>query len=183
MSRIFAALFVSGACLAFAGAQEITSGLAVGKGPTPFHPLNVTGEFAGQKNCIVCEYGGSAVAAVFARKDSESLTKLVKQLDAASSKGVKSFVIYLSDDENAPKNLKAYADKNDIKNTVLAVDNITGPKAWAIAKDAEVTVVLYNRRKVEANHVFGEGKINSQGVEAVLADLPKILVKSADANE
>ena len=179
-SQIFAALFVSGACLAMAGAQEITSGLAVGKGPTPFHPLNVTGEYAGQKNCIVCNYGGSSVAAVFARKESENLTKLIKQLDAASAKGVKSFVIYLSDDENAPKQLKTFAEKNGVKNTVFAVDNVTGPKAWSIAKDAEVTVVLYNRRKVEANHVFGEGKLSSQGVDAVVADLPKILVKAGE---
>jgi hypothetical protein len=29
------------------------SGPQVGKTPTPFHPLNVTGPYAGQKQCLV----------------------------------------------------------------------------------------------------------------------------------
>lgn len=175
MKRMLGVVLAGAVCLAAASADEIVSGLAVGKGPTPFHPLNVTGEYAGQKNCLVCNYGGSPVAAVFARKDSEALTALVKQLDAAGSKGLKSFVVYLSDDENRPNQAKALADKLDLKNTVLAVDNVTGPKAWTISKDADVTVVLYNRRKVEANHTFAEGKLDSRAVELIVADLPKIL--------
>lgn len=181
MMRVFGTVFLAAACVSVALADGITSGLAVGKGPTPFHPLNVTGENAGQKSCIVCSYGGSPVAAVFARKDSEGLAKLVKELDAAGSKGLKSFVVYLSDDESRPDEIKQFAAKNGIKNTVLAVDNVTGPKAWQIAKDAEVTVVLYNRRKVEANHSFGSGQLDAKGVAAVVANLPKILVKNNDA--
>ena len=33
--------------------EPLKSGLQVGKSPTPFHPLNVTGEKAGKKNCLV----------------------------------------------------------------------------------------------------------------------------------
>jgi hypothetical protein len=32
---------------------SLKSGLAVGESPTPFHPLNVTGPFAGKKQCLV----------------------------------------------------------------------------------------------------------------------------------
>lgn len=176
--RTLGILAASAVCLSVAFAQELTSGLAVGRGPTPFHPLNITGEYAGQKNCIVCEYGGDPVAAIFARKDSDALTGLIKQLDAAGSKGLKSFVVYLTDDENRPTQIKAFAEKNGVKNTVLAIDNVTGPKAWTIAKEAEVTVVLYNKRKVEANHSFAEGKLDSKGVTAIVNDLPKILVST-----
>ena len=33
--------------------ESLKSGLPVGGSPTPFHPLNVTGPFAGQKQCLV----------------------------------------------------------------------------------------------------------------------------------
>ena len=110
------------------------------------------------------------------------MTSLVKKLDAEGAQGLKSFVVYLNDDENLPDQLKSYAAKIGLKNTVLAVDNVTGPQAWTIAKDADVTVVLYNKRNVEANHAFAEGKLDAKGVAAVLADLPKILVKKKDVD-
>jgi hypothetical protein len=33
--------------------DSLKSGLQVGDSPTPFHPLNVTGPFAGKKQCLV----------------------------------------------------------------------------------------------------------------------------------
>jgi hypothetical protein len=33
--------------------DSLKSGLTVGEHPTPFHPLNVTGPFEGQKQCLV----------------------------------------------------------------------------------------------------------------------------------
>lgn len=33
--------------------ETLKSGLQVGESPTPFHPLNVTGSEAGQKQCLV----------------------------------------------------------------------------------------------------------------------------------
>ena len=120
-------------------------------------------------------YGGSPVAAVFVRKTSDALTSLVKKLDAAKENGLNSFVVYLSDDEKLADQLKSFADKNGIKNTVLATMEVGGPRGWKIAKDAEVTVVLYNRRNVEANHTFAAGKLDAKGVTAIVDDLPKIL--------
>jgi hypothetical protein len=105
------------------------------------------------------------------------LTSLVKKLDAEGAHGLKSFVVYLSDDEKLPDQLKAYAAKIGLKNTILAVDNVPGPAAWTIAKEADVTVVLYTKRIVEANHAFADGKLDAKGVANVLADLPKILTK------
>jgi hypothetical protein len=100
---------------------------------------------------------------------------LVKKVDAKGKDGLKSFVVYLSDDEKLEDQLKDYADKVGLKNTVLTIDNVAGPKAWHIAKDAEVTVILYNKRNVEANHAFKAGELNSAAVEKVVADIPKVL--------
>jgi hypothetical protein len=103
------------------------------------------------------------------------LTSLVKKVDAKGKEGLKSFVVYLSDDETLEDQLKSYADKLGIQNTVLAIDNVAGPRAWHISKDAEVTVILYNKRKVEATHAFKAGELNSAAVEKVVKDIPKIL--------
>lgn len=55
MSRSAMLAAVAGVFLAGSlGAEEIKSGLQPGeKLPGPFHPLNITGSKAGQKNCLV----------------------------------------------------------------------------------------------------------------------------------
>jgi len=116
---------------------------------------------------------------IFAREVSDSLTSLVKKIDAAtaenSEKKMGSFVVFLSDDEKLADQLKTLAEKSNLKNTVLAVDNVAGPKNYDVAKDADVTVVLYNKRKIESNYAFRKGELNEKGIQKVLADLPKIV--------
>jgi hypothetical protein len=103
------------------------------------------------------------------------LTSLVKKLDKASQdKKFNSFVVLMTDDENAEAQLKKLAQNNGIKKTVLTVDNPAGPPAYKIAKDAEVTVLLYNKRDVKANHAFRSGQFSDKSIDAVLSDVPKI---------
>jgi hypothetical protein len=103
------------------------------------------------------------------------LTSLVKQFDAAvGEKKIKSFVCFLSDDEKLPDQLKELAKKEKIKNTPFAIDNPAGPDAYKIAKDAEVTVLLYKAHTVEANHSFRKGELTADAVEKVVKDLSKI---------
>src|SRR6516162_7990453 len=98
---------------------------------------------------------------IFAREVSDNLTSLVKKIDAATGENKKarmgSFVVFCSDDEGLEKKLKALADKESIKNTIFAIDNPAGPKAYKVAKDAEVTVILYDRQTVRSNHAYRKG--------------------------
>ncbi|HKB04202.1 MAG TPA: hypothetical protein VKD90_18405 [Gemmataceae bacterium] len=107
------------------------------------------------------------------------MTSLVKQIDEATAKNKKaemgSFVIFLDKSEDTEKKVKEFAEKNGIKETVLALDNPAGPKGYEIAKDANVTVLLYTNRKVKANFVFEKGKMKTEDVEKVIKELPKIL--------
>ena len=116
---------------------------------------------------------------IFAREASDSLTSLVKKIDAATEqnkgKNMKSFIVFLTDEESANDKLKQLAEKNSIKHLVVSIDNVAGPKGYNIAKDADVTVVLYNKRQVESNYAFKKGELNSQAIEKIMADLPKIL--------
>jgi len=68
-------------------ADKLTSGPQPGnKVPGPFHPLNVTGEKAGEKHCLYCQNGTNPVAMIFARQPSQALTKLIKKIDETIAK-------------------------------------------------------------------------------------------------
>ena len=113
--------------------------------------------------------GNSPVAAVFAREITPGLTSLVKKLEQASSsdsKG-KAFVVLLSDDDKAESNLKDLAKSEKIEKVWLTVDNPTGPKNLKIAKEADVTVVLYANKKVSKTLAFEKGKLTEKDADAV----------------
>jgi hypothetical protein len=115
---------------------------------------------------------------IFAREISDNLTSLVKKIDAANAKNAKmgSFVCFLSDEEKLEGQLKELAKKEKLSKTVLSIlDNRAGPRGYDVHKDADVTVVLYVRRDVKANHAFKKGELNEKAIEKIMADLPKIL--------
>jgi hypothetical protein len=118
---------------------------------------------------------------IFAREIDSNLTSLVKKIDAATAanKSCKmgSFVVFCSDDKDLEGKLKELAEKEGLKNCILTLDNTAGPTKYNVAKDASVTVVLYNKRKVEANYAFKKGEMKADDVEKILKDLPKITEK------
>ncbi len=113
---------------------------------------------------------------IFAKEINGPLTSLVKKVDEANAKQGKkmaSFIVVLKED--AKDQLKKLADKEGIKHVVLTCDNPEGVQALKIAKDADVTVILYRNKKVKVNHAFRKGELKGKDIEAILADLPKIL--------
>jgi|SRR5262245_23885473 len=118
---------------------------------------------------------------IFAREVSDNLTSLVKKIDAATAanKGARmgSFVVFLTDDEDkTQKSLKDLAKKEGIKSCVLAtVDSPAGPNGYNIAKEADVTVVLYTKRNVKINYAFKKGELKSSDIEKIVGDLKEIL--------
>jgi hypothetical protein len=116
---------------------------------------------------------------IFAREVSDSLTSLVKKIDAETAKNSKqkmgSFVVFLSDDEKLSDKLEGLAKKEGIKKCVLSIDNPAGPPGYNVTKDADITVVLYNNRVVVANYAFKKGGLNDASIAKIMADVPKIL--------
>jgi hypothetical protein len=166
--------------VALAGGTAVKSGPQVGdKVPGPFHPLNINGEKAGQKHCLYCQHGTSPVAMIFAREVTPELTKLIKKIDEATAKNrtanMGSFVVFLSDSEALGDQLKEVANKENIKTCVLSIDNPAGLKGYNFARDAAVTVVLYEDHTVRANHSFRKGQLNEQAINRIVADIPKIV--------
>jgi hypothetical protein len=152
------------------------------KVPGPFHPLNINGSRAGEKNCLYCSNGNNPVAMIFARKCTPELNTLIKKIDAETVKNkdakMGSFVVFLSDDGDLAKKLEQVAKKDNLKECVLSIDdNPAGPKGYNVAKDADVTVVLYVERQVKANYAFKDGELKEKDVEKIVSDVSKILPK------
>jgi hypothetical protein len=117
---------------------------------------------------------------IFAREISGPLTSLVKKIDAVNQKQGKkmmSFAIFLSDKEGIEKDLKDLATKEELKEFVLAKDSPAGPKGYDVAKEADVTVVLYVGRNVKSNFAYKKGELNADAIEKIMSDMPKILEK------
>ena len=149
----------------------------------PFHPLNVNGPAAGTKSCLYCSNGDSPVAMIFAREPSPALTKLIKKIDESTAKNsgadMGSFVVFCSAEEekDLSKKLETLVKNSAISKCVLCIDNPAGPKGYKVAKDADVTVVLYVERTVKANFAFKKGELKDGDIEKIVADVAKILPK------
>jgi hypothetical protein len=118
---------------------------------------------------------------IFAREVSDPLTSLVKKLDEAVAKNrsarLGSFAVFCNDDEKLEKKLKELAEKEKLKNFIFTIDNPAGPPGYQVAKDADLTVVLYVEGIVKANHSFKKGQLTAKDIDKIMADLPTILPK------
>jgi hypothetical protein len=109
------------------------------------------------------------------------LTGLVKQIDAAvkahEDKKLAAFVVVLTDDaDKTERQLKALAKDAKIEHCPLTLfEGTAGPADYKIAKDAEVTVLLWRDQTVKANHAFGKGQLTKDAIKKVIADANKIL--------
>ena len=160
---------------------SLKSGPQVGENgrPQPFLPLNINGPTPNEKQCLVCRNGNNPVAMIFARDTNDTLVKLIKQLDAETVKNsdrkMGSFAIFCNDAEGLEAKLKNLAKQEKLHQFTLAIDTPTGPAPYNIAKDADVTVVLYTKSKVVANFAFKKGEMNDGDVQTILSNVSKIL--------
>jgi len=144
----------------------------------PFHPLNINGSKAGEKNCLYCSNGNNPVAMVFAREVTPAVKKLITTLDECTAKHTDakmgSFFVFCSDEEGLADQLKKVAKDADLKKVVLSIDNTAGPKGYNVSKEAGVTVVLYKEHSVKANFAFKKGEFTEKDIENIVKAVPKI---------
>jgi hypothetical protein len=116
---------------------------------------------------------------IFAREVSDSLTSLVKKIDAAtvdhSKQRMGSFVVFCNDDEDLKGKLKDLAKTEKLQETILTIDQPTGPSAYKISKDADVTVILYDNRTVKANYAFKKGELKDADIKSIMKDVEKMV--------
>ena len=117
---------------------------------------------------------------IFAREISDDLTSLVKKLDTCTGKHkdakMGSFVVFVGADEEVEKKVKELADKEELKHIVLSTDSAeSGPAKYEVAKDADITVVLYTKQEVKSNYAFKKGELKKEAIDKIVADVKKIL--------
>ncbi|HEV3165831.1 MAG TPA: hypothetical protein VGZ22_17515 [Isosphaeraceae bacterium] len=115
---------------------------------------------------------------VFARKTSEPLTSLVKQIDEKIGENgqLKSFVVVLtSKGDKTADDLKKLAKDASIKHVPLTMlQDPAGPPDYELAKDADITVLMWKGHKVKVNRAY-KGELTDQEVRTIVADIPKVL--------
>ena len=177
------ALLVLGLLFGFStltlAAEPVKSGPQVGdKVPGPFEPFNVTGANADEECCLFCKFGNDPVVMIFAREMSEPLTALMKKVDELNAKYKKqdlgSCAIFVEKGTGLRPALKVMAAKAELKYLIVGTLDAP-PDGYAIARDAEVTVLIYTGAAVKANHAFRKGELNDKAIEAIAKDVGKIV--------
>lgn len=175
-----AAAFVAVVCLV-AQAAELQSGLKPGEKVGAYNVKDITGPNAGKSLCYRCNYGARPVVNVFARDVNDNLAKLVVEVDKLveqnKDKKMAAFVTVLAEDADkvAPK-LEEIAKKNNIKNVPLTIfDGESGPADYKIAKNADVTVMMWNKGEVKATIATEKGQLDAATIKKVVANSEKIL--------
>ena len=115
---------------------------------------------------------------VFARKTSEPLASLVKQIDKKIGENarLKSFVVIMTKDgEKTTEDLKKLATEASVKNVPLTmIGEKDGPPDYEISSDADITVLMWNQRTVKVNHAY-KGELTEKEIETIVSSIPKLL--------
>ncbi|MBX3441474.1 MAG: hypothetical protein KF774_03645 [Planctomyces sp.] len=181
MKKVLALLAV--ACVANTGlfAEEKPECLAEGDSVAAFYVTDVTGPAAGEKLCYRCRYGNRPVVSIFAREMNEEVAALVKEIDGVvggnKEKKMAAFVVLLSDQPEAQNDkLKAVAEKQQIKETPLTTfDGAAGPAEYKIAKEADITVMMWVDGKVKVNETLKKDQLSKDKIATLKKSTDKIL--------
>ncbi len=161
--------------------EPCRSGLEPGQRPGPYSSVIATGPQRGQTQCFVCETADRPAVVVFARSPGDALGKLVHGLDQAvadhKTADLRAWVTFLSDDQPAlDPEVVRWGQKHAVRNLSLGVfEDAGGPPSYRLARDADVTVLLFVKQKVTANFAFRTGELTEDKVAEVLKALPQIV--------
>jgi len=119
------------------------------------------------------------------REKSDSLTGLVKKIDERMQGAVHktprplgAYVMFMNDAPALTLDLRTLAEKEAIKQVALGIG--APPPDYAIAPEADVTVVVYspgrrNKQKVTANFALRKGELNDAKVDAIVKAIAAVL--------
>jgi hypothetical protein len=154
--------------------EPFRSGLQPGQRPGPYSALIATGPERGQSCCYICETGDRHAVVVFARSLSDSLGQLAHGLDKAvadnPAAGLRAWITFLNDDQaHFDPKVVQWAQDHAIKNLPIGVfEDANGPPSYRLARDADVTVLLFARRQIVANFAFRSGELKTRDVTKIL---------------
>ena len=187
----FAALAVAMLAVPSLASEPLQPGYQVGE-PLQllFREYLVTGpgvEKPRESNYLVCTYSTRPVVMVYTRQINAPVIRLIRKLDEATEthqrERLGSYVVLVCDRQDRDKELKALAEKEKIRHTLLSlvVLDEAGLKRFQakFGVEAETTVVAAtSQRRVKASYTYRKGELRDKDIAQILADLPKILPKN-----
>ncbi|MDR3635455.1 MAG: hypothetical protein P4L84_16740 [Isosphaeraceae bacterium] len=106
------------------------------------------------------------------------MASLVKQIDEKIGENgkLKSFVVITPKKGEKPADdLKTLAQEAGIQHVPLTVgESPDGPPDYEVAKDADVTILMWKGGKVQVNRAY-KGALTADNVRSILNDIPKLL--------
>ena len=89
---------------------------------------------------------------------------------------LRSYVVIVPGPGDKPaERLRKLANEAKLKNVPLTIAKVPGgPSDYKIAKDADVTVLMWKEGTVKANLAF-KGMLNDADLNAIMAEIPKVL--------
>jgi hypothetical protein len=165
-----------------ARAGPLQSGLLPGQRPGPYTALVSVGPQRGQLHCFICETADRPAVIVFARSFSNALGKLVRGIDRVAAENktteLRAWLTFLNNDQAAfDAKVVDWGRDQAVRGVPLSIfEDITGPPAYRLHKDADVTVLLAVKQKVVRNFSYHAGELDDARVAEVL-DAVKALVK------
>jgi len=160
-------------------AEPLVSGVPVGKKAGPYSFLVATGKERGQPTCFICEQGDQPTAVVFARSLSEPLGALMLQLDGemATRVGFKAWLTVLQPKADLDA-LAKWSAKQGLKTAAVgAFEDLDGPPAYLLNKDADITLMVFVKKTVLVNRNYRAGELTTEVISAMLAESRESLDK------
>lgn len=148
------------------------SGPQLGQRPGPYSFLVASGPQRGQPTCYVCETDTKPGIIVFSRSTSANLAKLLTVIDQAVSDRPKgdltAWMTVLGEKTITIDALGQWAKEQGFKTLPTGVfDDPVGPPSYKLATDADVTVLLFNNRKVTHNFAFYANELDDAAIKKI----------------
>jgi hypothetical protein len=161
------------------GKDQVVSGPQVGQRPGPYSFLVATGPERGQPTCYVCETAEKPGVIVFARSLSDPLAQILTACDSAIASrpkdAMRAWMTVLGEKSVGLDELARWATLAGLKAVPVGVfDDPVGPPSYKLADDSDVTVVVFENRKVLANFAFRKGQLDAASVKKVAAELARL---------
>jgi hypothetical protein len=160
--------------------EPCVSGTPVGQRPGPYSFLVASGAQRGQQTCYICETEDRPAVIVFARHLNEPVKKLLLKVDGMVTSqpkdSLRAWMTILGEKVISLDDLAKWSKATGLKNVPVGVfDDPDGPPSYKLNKEAEVTVLLFVKRKVIANFAFRTGELTDDALTQIEKTLPKLI--------
>ncbi|MBO0699839.1 MAG: hypothetical protein J2P46_15685 [Zavarzinella sp.] len=180
VSRLSCVVLIHAAACTCAWAKEpAVSGPQVGERPGPYSFLVASGPERGQQTCYVCEAADKPAVIVFTRSLSDPLGRLLAACDDAVARrpkdAMRAWMTVLGEKTVGLDELGKWAREKGLKSVPVGVfDDASGPPSYKLARDADVTVLLFVNRKVVINAAFRAGELDDAAIRRLADGLARL---------